>query len=98
MEIKDLLKNEKFLEKIATLKAPEEIQEAFKLEKIELSLGESKTILSAIENIKNGKSELSNENLSEVSGGFSSLAGYLFSRKHRKNFDSLVEEIKTRNK
>ena len=69
-EISEAMKDVKFTESIMDTQSPEEIREAFKAKGIDLSLDESRVVISTIKKIAESESgELSEEDLNKITGG-----------------------------
>ena len=69
-EISEAMKDIKFTESIMDTQSPEEIREAFKAKGIDLSLDESKVVISTIKKVAESESgELSEEDLKKITGG-----------------------------
>lgn len=69
-EISEAMKDVKFTESIMDTQSPEEIKEAFKAKGIDLSLDESKVVISTIKKVAESDSgELSEEDLKKITGG-----------------------------
>lgn len=68
--ISEAMKDIKFVEKIIDIKLPEEMQTAFAIKGINLSLEESQEIISTIKKLSESKSgEVSDDDLEEIAGG-----------------------------
>ena len=69
-EISEAMKDIKFAESIMDVQSPEEIKKAFKAKGIDLSLEESKVVISTIKKVAESESgELSEEDLQKIVGG-----------------------------
>ncbi len=69
-KFKSLIQNEDFVTKLLEMQTPEEVQEEFKKQGVDISLDEIKQLGSAINYmIKKGKTELTEEDLVEIGGG-----------------------------
>lgn len=69
-EISEAMKDIKFAESIMDMQSPEEIKKAFKAKGIDLSLEESKVVISTIKKVAESESgELSEEDLQKIVGG-----------------------------
>lgn len=68
--ISEAMKDIKFVEKIIDIKSPEQMQTAFAIKGINLSLEESQEIISTIKKLSESKSgEVSDDDLEEIAGG-----------------------------
>ena len=71
--ISEAMKDIKFVEKIIDIQSPEEMQKAFAIKEIDLSLEESQEVISTIKKLSESKSgELSDADLEGIAGGMSS--------------------------
>ena len=71
--ISEAMKVVKFVEKIIDIQSPEEMQKAFAIKEIDLSLEEAKEVISTIKKFSKSKSgELSDDDLEGIAGGMSS--------------------------
>lgn len=69
-EISEAMKDIKFAESIMDMQSPEEIKKAFKAKGVDLSLEESKVVISTIKKIDESESgELSEDDLQKIVGG-----------------------------
>lgn len=69
-EITETMRNEDFVNSILDMQTAEEVKEAFKEKGVDISLEEIKTIESIINKmVEKNSTELSDEDLSEISGG-----------------------------
>ena len=68
--ISEAMKDVKFVEKIIDIQSPEEMQKAFAIKKIDLSLEESQEVISTIKKLSESKfGEVSDDDLEEIAGG-----------------------------
>ncbi len=68
--IKDALKDNNFVESLVKLEKPEDVQAAFKEKGVELSLDEINKIKTLMGKINEDSSELSDNELDNIVGGF----------------------------
>ena len=68
--IKDALKDNNFVESLISLEKPEDVQAAFKEKGVELSLDEINKIKTLMGKINENDSELSDNELDNIVGGF----------------------------